>query len=71
VARFVLGLYRRVALRGYVVRPALVNGDLGLVVRMPGTGETAVASMAVSPAGLITGLYNQLNPVKIGLLDEF
>ena len=49
----------------------LVNGDLGLVVRMAGTGEIAVASLAISPSGLVTGVYNQLNPVKIGLLDEF
>lgn len=71
VARFVLGIYRRASRQGYVVRPALVNGDLGLVVRMPGTGETAVASLAINPSGLVTGVYSQLNPMKIGLLDEF
>ncbi|MDG6100671.1 RNA polymerase sigma factor SigJ [Dactylosporangium aurantiacum] len=71
VARFVHGLYRRALRQGYEVRPALVNGDLGLLVRMPATGETVVTSLAVSPDGLLTGLYNQLNPVKIGLLDEF
>ncbi len=70
VARFVLGLYRRAAREGYVVRPALVNGDLGMVVQLPSTGETAITSLAVSPSGLVTGVYNQLNPVKIGLLDE-
>lgn len=70
VARFVLGLYRWALQRGYVVRPVLVNGDLGLVVRLPDTGETAVSSLAVSPDGLLTGLYNQLNPMKIDLLDE-
>ena len=50
--------------------PVLVNGDLGLVVQLPDTGETVVASLAVSPDGHITGLYNQLNPAKISL-DEF
>ncbi|MEV0130825.1 RNA polymerase sigma factor SigJ [Dactylosporangium sp. NPDC050688] len=70
VARFVLGLYRRALRQGYVMRPALVNGDLGLVGRLPDTGETVVSSLAVSPDGLVTGLYNQLNPMKIGLLDE-
>jgi RNA polymerase sigma-70 factor (ECF subfamily) len=67
VARFVLGLFRQSQRQGFVVQPALVNGDLGLVVRMPATGETAVASLAVSPSGLVTGVYNQLNPAKISL----
>ncbi|MFC4997325.1 RNA polymerase sigma factor SigJ [Dactylosporangium cerinum] len=65
VARFLLGLYRRALRHGHSVQPALVNGDLGLVVRMPDTGETAIASLAISPAGLITGIYNQLNPAKV------
>jgi RNA polymerase sigma-70 factor (ECF subfamily) len=70
VARFVLGLYRRAAKYGYEVRPALVNGDLGVVVRT--LDGPAVATLAISPEGLVTGFYNQLNPAKLAALgDEF
>ncbi|MEV4139735.1 RNA polymerase sigma factor SigJ [Dactylosporangium sp. NPDC049742] len=66
VARFVLGLYRRTA--DVSIEVALVNGDLGLVVSFG--GAVAVAGFGISPSGLITGLYNQLNPAKLSL-DEF
>ncbi|MFF5234064.1 RNA polymerase sigma factor SigJ [Dactylosporangium sp. NPDC000521] len=66
VARFVLGLYRRTA--DVSIEVALVNGDLGLVVSFG--GAAAVAGFGISPSGLITGLYNQLNPAKLSL-DEF
>ncbi|GGM70882.1 RNA polymerase sigma factor SigJ [Dactylosporangium sucinum] len=70
VGRFVLGLYRQARRLGYEVMPALVNGDLGIVMRM-GDGY-AVSSLAISPSGLVTGVYNQLNPAKLtGLDDEF
>ncbi|MEU0560422.1 RNA polymerase sigma factor SigJ [Dactylosporangium sp. NPDC006015] len=65
VARFVLGLYRRTA--DVSIEVALVNGDLGLVVHFG--GAAAVAGFGISQSGLITGLYNQLNPAKLSL-DE-
>ncbi|MET7393343.1 RNA polymerase sigma factor SigJ [Dactylosporangium sp. NPDC005572] len=70
VGRFVLGLFRQAQRHGWEVMPALVNGDLGIVVRM-GDGY-AVSSVSISPSGLVTGLFNQLNPAKLhGLADEF
>ena len=70
VARFVLGLFRRAEKLGYMWQPALVNGDLGFIVRTDdGPG---VAALAVSPEGLVTGVYNQLNPAKLTTLgDQF
>ncbi|MGI5246981.1 RNA polymerase sigma factor SigJ [Dactylosporangium sp. CA-139066] len=64
VARFIIGLARRAERYGWTVEPALVNGDVGVVVR--GTGPVGVTVLAVSPEGLITGIYNQLNPQKLG-----
>jgi RNA polymerase sigma-70 factor (ECF subfamily) len=68
VARFVLGLVRQAgrpdAARAEVV---LVNGDLGLLVH--GTGEGANGAKAVMTfaidGGLVTGVFNQLNPAKL------
>ncbi|MEV0566289.1 RNA polymerase sigma factor SigJ [Dactylosporangium sp. NPDC050588] len=65
VARFVLGLIGRNADASLEV--ALVNGDPGLVVRFG--DAAAVACLSISPSGLVTALYNQLNPAKLSL-DE-
>jgi RNA polymerase sigma-70 factor (ECF subfamily) len=67
VARFVLGLFDKTSRAGLSVEPALVNGDLGLIVRFG--DQVAVSSLAISSDGLVTGLYNQLNPAKLSL-DE-
>ncbi|MEV6923579.1 RNA polymerase sigma factor SigJ [Dactylosporangium sp. NPDC051485] len=65
VARFVVGLYQRAEREGRTLEPVLVNGDLGILVRTLG-----VAVLSISPEGLITGLYNQLNPEKLGDLVQ-
>ena len=77
VARFLLGLFRMTERYQGTVEPALVNGDLGLLVRFEGTpwpplGEdpTLVVGFAVSPEGLVTGVYNQLNPEKLRNLPD-
>jgi RNA polymerase sigma-70 factor (ECF subfamily) len=64
VARFLIGLAARAERHGWTVEPALVNGDVGMVVR-GGAGPISVAVLAVSPEGLVTGVYNQLNPEKL------
>ncbi|WP_344618122.1 RNA polymerase sigma factor SigJ [Dactylosporangium salmoneum] len=61
VARLVVGLYQRAEREGFTLEPVLVNGDLGLLVRPVG-----VTVLSISPEGLVTGFYNQLNPEKLG-----
>ncbi|UWP87309.1 RNA polymerase sigma factor SigJ [Dactylosporangium fulvum] len=78
VARFLLGLFRQVQKFGFEMHPVLVNGDVGVVVRMHNAAweglppdALVVSSLAVSPEGLVTGVYNQLNPAKLqGLGDK-
>jgi RNA polymerase sigma-70 factor (ECF subfamily) len=67
VARLVLGLYASAGRDGYTLEPVLVNGDLGMIVR--GAGILVVSTLAVSADGLVTGVYNQLNPQKLGDLS--
>ena len=69
VARFYAGIFRQRA-RDTVdveLKPALVNGDLGLLVRgryKNGRELLSVVAMTVAD-GRITGIYNQLNPAKL------
>lgn len=71
VARFLLGIlqaHQRRAARAQT-QVALVNGDLGLIVGfgMP-DGTRIQAAMAFAIADdRITGVFNQLNPAKLGL----
>jgi RNA polymerase sigma-70 factor, ECF subfamily len=70
VARFIAGLFRVYAPDPALVRmePVLVNGDLGLLgeFTLP-DGSTLRGTMAFAIAGgRITGLFNQVNPNKLG-----
>lgn len=74
VARFYAGLRgRRVRdTRGVTIEPVLVNGDAGVLVRgyyLDGRRLVAVLTAAVAD-GRVTALYNQLNPAKLGSLDD-
>ncbi len=63
VARLVLGLVRRYgAVEG---RPALVNGDLGLVFAAQGELTPRVEAIVVRD-GKVAGLYDMSNPDKLG-----
>ncbi|MBX6748442.1 MAG: RNA polymerase sigma factor SigJ [Micromonosporaceae bacterium] len=71
VARLLLGLVStfRDQPPGLQVTPVLVNGDLGLVVRLglrDGSTAHGVIVFAVAD-GRITGVFNQLNPAKLRL----
>jgi RNA polymerase sigma-70 factor (ECF subfamily) len=71
VARLLLGLVATYRDRppGLELTPALVNGDLGLVIRfgMPdGSAAYGVTVFAIAD-GRITGVFNQLNPAKLRL----
>ena len=66
VARFYVGLFRRPVT--YSMDPVLVNGAVGLLLRgayADGRQLLAVLGFAISD-GRITGIYNQLNPAKLG-----
>lgn len=71
VARLLLGLVSTYRDRppGLQLTPALVNGDLGLVVRFGGPdGSPAHGVLGFAVAdGRITGVFNQLNPAKLRL----
>lgn len=74
VARFFAGILDRRAAdtRDVTVEPVLVNGDAGVLVRgyyLDGRRLVAVLAAAVAD-GRITALYSQLNPVKLGSLDD-
>jgi RNA polymerase sigma-70 factor (ECF subfamily) len=69
VARFMAALFRRTqGASPMVVEPVLVNGDLGMLIDVdyPGYGKIrAVTALAIED-GRITGIFNQLNPAKLG-----
>jgi RNA polymerase sigma-70 factor (ECF subfamily) len=70
VARLYAGLIRKY--RHGTVEPVLVNGDLGLIVRgtyRDGRPLRSVLMLAVAD-GRITAIYNQLNPAKLGAVDD-
>ena len=74
VARFYAGVfgYRARGLRHVTVDEVLVNGDAGVLLRgdYP-DGRRLLSLLAVAVAdGRITALYNQLNPAKLGSLDD-
>lgn len=69
VARFILGLLRRMARQHgtMLVEPVLVNDDIGLLIEVTyPDGETLRLTMAFAVAdGRITGIFDQLNPAKL------
>ena len=71
VARFYLGILGSKMSDDVTVEPVLVNGTAGLLVR--GTyanGRPLLSVMGFTvDAGLITGIFNQLNPDKLRLGD--
>jgi len=74
VARFYIGILSRRA-RDYTdvtIEPVLVNGDAGVLVqgRHPdGRPLRFVLTVAVAD-GRVTAVYNQLNPAKLGSVDD-
>jgi RNA polymerase sigma-70 factor (ECF subfamily) len=74
VSRLYAGVFRQRAAdtEGVTLEEVLVNGDLGLLVRGRYTDGRPLLSV-ISPAvadGLITALYNQVNPAKLGSVDD-
>jgi RNA polymerase sigma-70 factor (ECF subfamily) len=74
VARFFAGIFRQrtADTEDLTLEPVLVNGGLGLLVRgryADGRPLRSVLSMAVAD-GRITAIYNQLNPAKLGSVDD-
>jgi RNA polymerase sigma-70 factor (ECF subfamily) len=74
VARFWIGIFsaRQVDMDALDMRPVLVNGEVGLLVRgtwADGRPLLAVVVAAVAD-GVITGIFNQMNPDKILLSDR-
>ncbi|MET8153955.1 RNA polymerase sigma factor SigJ [Actinoplanes sp. NPDC049668] len=74
VARFFVGTLDRFARAGVdvMIEPVLVNGDAGVLLRgdyPDGRRLFAVLGVAVAD-GRITAIYNQLNPDKLGSVDD-
>jgi RNA polymerase sigma-70 factor (ECF subfamily) len=74
VARFWIGIFsaRQVDMESLDMRPVLVNGEIGLLVRgMWADGRPLLAVVVAAVAdGMITGIFNQMNPDKILLSDR-
>jgi RNA polymerase sigma-70 factor (ECF subfamily) len=74
VARFYAGVFGRRAAdtTNVTVEPVLVNGDAGVLIRgdyLDGRPLLMVLTVAVDD-GRVTAVYNQLNPAKLGSLDD-
>jgi RNA polymerase sigma-70 factor (ECF subfamily) len=71
VARFILGLFRLAEKEGAVLEPVLVNGDLGLQFEADSElAEIGVSTLSINEDGLITGIYNQVNPEKLTRIER-
>jgi RNA polymerase sigma-70 factor, ECF subfamily len=71
VARFIVGLFRQAEKAGAHVEAVLVNGDLGLQFEaVANLAEVGVSTMSIGPDGLITGIYNQVNPEKLTRVER-
>jgi RNA polymerase sigma-70 factor, ECF subfamily len=73
VARFWAGIFqgRQVDIGALTLEPVRVNGELGLLVRgkwSDGRPLLSVVTLAIED-GLVTGVFNQMNPDKILLSD--
>lgn len=69
VARFILGLFRRYRVdpADVLFEPVRLNGDFGLLIEVAlpdGTSVRGVMAFAVA-GGLLTGIFNQVNPDKL------
>jgi RNA polymerase sigma-70 factor (ECF subfamily) len=73
VARFWIGLFqaRQLDAGSVTMEPVLVNGGAGLLVRGRWTdGRPLLSVIGVAVAdGMVTGIFNQMNPDKILLGD--
>jgi RNA polymerase sigma-70 factor (ECF subfamily) len=74
VARFYAGIFRgrHLDTQHVTIDPVLVNGDVGVLIRgfyNDGRPLLSVVGLAVAD-GLITAIYNQLNPGKLTSLDD-
>jgi RNA polymerase sigma-70 factor (ECF subfamily) len=74
VARFYVGILARLAenTRGITMQRVLVNGDAGMLLRgdyLNGRRLLSVLSVAVAD-GRITAIYNQVNPAKLGSVND-
>jgi RNA polymerase sigma-70 factor (ECF subfamily) len=65
VARFILGLVRQIAAQGIALEPTLVNGEPGAIARAADGNVAAVLSLHIVDDH-IAGVYNVLNPDKLG-----
>jgi RNA polymerase sigma-70 factor, ECF subfamily len=68
VARFIMGSFRLLERASdTTVEQVLVNGDVGLRVesRDPSMPAIAISTMSIGEDGLITGIYNLVNPEKL------
>jgi len=68
VARFLLNVFRQAQQADVASEAVLVNGDIGLLVdaRYPdGREQVLVMAFAIAD-GRITGIFDQLNPAKLG-----
>jgi RNA polymerase sigma-70 factor, ECF subfamily len=73
VARFWIGIFsaRQIDMDSVALEPVLVNGEVGLLVRGKwADGRPLLSVVGVSVAdGMLTGIFNQMNPDKILLSD--
>jgi len=74
VARFYAGVFRQRAgdTVDTTLTPVLVNGNLGVLARgryTDGRPLLSLISLAVAD-GLVTAIYNQLNPAKLGSVED-
>jgi len=73
VARFWVGIFsaRQIEMDSLDMRPVLVNGELGLLVRGKWADGRPLLSVVVAAVadGMVTGIFNQMNPDKILLSD--
>jgi len=71
VARFILGLFRLADKERARLQPVLVNGDLGLQFEADSElAQIGVSTMSVDENGLITAIYNQVNPEKLTRVER-
>jgi len=71
VARFILGLFRLAEKEGAFLEPVLVNGDLGLQFEADSEiAQIGVSTLSINEDGLITGIYNQVNPEKLTRIER-
>jgi RNA polymerase sigma-70 factor (ECF subfamily) len=65
VAKALIGWGRQLRERGYVLQPALVNGDPGVMV-LDGDGRVLMVSAIEVADGVVVALRSVLNPDKLG-----